>query len=381
MTRAIIAFCILMVGALCAGGASSAPEVEVQKSDLAELAGKTEQWFYRQGLVLTDTSALSYINTLAEKIRGKGSAESPFRIIIVKSCEPNAVSFANGLLVLCTGVFAVVDNETQLAFLLAHEMAHYNLNHHVRERHIMHQKSLELVRQQIAGSIFFGALATIGAEGSFRYMMCGFSRELEKEADRVALNKIITTGYDPAKALLLFKNLRTRTGKDTVEENSEYMTHPALSERIALGSEYLRSIKLPLKYSVPDQAAFWKSFARVHFSNAQECLSESDFGPALRSVGFCLQQGIFSPSALAVEADIFLMRRSTGDIDSAARLFKKVISQDRSFAPAHRGLGYCYFLRGQPDSAQTCFKQYLALSPQANDSAFIRFYIEYYNGR
>jgi tetratricopeptide (TPR) repeat protein len=370
-----------MAGAGTICGAGPSREIEVLRSDLAVQADEAEKWFHRQGLVITDSVAQSYINQVAQKIGKNGHRDSTFRILLVTACEPNAVSFANGLLVLCSGAFTVVDNETQLAFLLAHEMAHYDLNHHLQDRYNLHTKSLEVLRGQIVGSIFVGGLATIGGERSLRYMMCGFSRELEKEADRVALDRIAKAGYDPANALLLFRNLRTRAGKDTLEENTDYQTHPPLSERISLGSEYIASIKPSAAYAVPDPAVFQRSFSRVCFANAQECLSESEYGSALRSVDVCLNQYPASAGALTIRADVFLTRRNPPDIDSAAVYYHKAIFAEKSFAPAYRGLGCCWFLKGQKDSARTCFEQYLQAAPQANDSAYFRFYMGYLNAK
>jgi beta-barrel assembly-enhancing protease len=380
MTRIAAVLSLVMAGAglICGGGPSR--EIEVFRSDLAVQADEAEKWFHRQGLVITDSAAQSYINQVAKKIGKSGPQDSTFRILLITVCEPNAVSFANGLLVLCSGVFTVIDNETQLAFLLAHEMAHYDLNHHLQERYNLHQKTVDLLRGQIVGSIFLGGLAALGAEKSLRYMLCGFSRELEKEADRVALDRIVKAGYDPANALLLFQNLRTRTGKDTLEE-TDYQTHPSLSERISLGSNYLASIKLPAAYSAPDAAVFQRSFSRVCFANAQECLSQSEYGSALRSADFCLNQYPASPGALTIKADVFLTRRNPPDIDSAAIFYHKAIFAESTFAPAYRGLGCCYFLMGERDSARGCFEHYLQAAPQANDTAYMRFYMGYFDAK
>jgi beta-barrel assembly-enhancing protease len=378
----IRAFLLVFVSGIAMSGTLASPlEMTVRKSDQAKLADEAQRLLLRRGFVLADTPALSYMNTVMLRIRGIDTSAVPFRILIVKSFDPNAVSYANGLLILCTGALAIVDNETQLAFLLAHEMAHYSLNHQVRERYVMHKKSLELVRQQIASAFFLGGWAMLGAEDTFREMMCGFSRELEKEADRLALKWIIRAGYDPRVALMLFKNLQTRTGKDSLGGPDVLKTHPSISERISLSKTYLGTVKLPAAsasaYTYPDAAVFFRSLAKVYFVNAQECLAASEFSLARRSIDVCLRLEPSSPSALAVKAGVFLMRRDAQDLDSAMTFYHKAIASDALFAAAHRDLGYCHLLVGHCDSAAFCFDQYLRLNPAAIDDAFIRFYRRY----
>ena len=381
MNRSLIrAFLLVFVSGIAMSGwpaPASPPELDVRKSDQAKIADEAQRMLMRRGVVLADTPALSYMNAVMLRIRGNDTSAMPFRILIVKSYDPNAASYANGLLIICTGALAVIDNETQLAFLLAHEMAHYSLNHHVRERHVMHEKSLELLRQQMASAFFLGGLALLGADNSFREMMCGFSRGLEKEADRLALKWIIRAGYDAHVALMLFKNMQTRTGKDTLGGPDALQTHPTISERISLSQSYLAGIKLPATFRSTDAAVFLRSLKKVYFVNAQECLAASEFSLAQQSIEVCLRLEPSSPSALATKAGVFILRREGHDLDSAMTFYRKVIASDAMFATAHRDLGYCHFLRGHCDSAAFCFDQYLRLNPAATDGVFIRFYRRY----
>jgi tetratricopeptide (TPR) repeat protein len=65
-----------------------------------------------------------------------------------------------------------------------------------------------------------------------------------------------------------------------------------------------------------------------------------------------------------------------GDIPGARRGFRAAVAADRSFAPAHRGLGLVYRRLGKPKKAARSFRTYVRLAPRANDADKIRFLIK-----
>ena len=374
-------FLMMLCGACFVARSGDSLELVVNTTDLSKDAQAAEQWMNRQELFVIDTAATGYIERIAAHVGAGDSVVSRLHIRLAKMCAPNAVTYANGLLLMCTGVFAAIDNEDQLALLLAHEIAHLELNHHVRERYVLHQRSVEMVRNGIIGSLFVGSLATAGLEISLQHAMCGFSREMEAEADNGALDRIIRAGYDPATAILLFDNLKACGGDDSAQTDPLLYTHYRLSDRAARGREYLAAQHCSSVPVALYDDEYRNRLGRVRFTNANECITVSDWNLALRSVDAYLGSNPLSASAAAVKGDVFLMRRGQADLDSAMVYLRKAITDDSVLAAAHRDLGYCYLLKGQMDTARACLSRYQSLSPAATDSAFVKFYLRYIDER
>jgi beta-barrel assembly-enhancing protease len=376
----VLFFLIILIGAVFFHAFSNdSTEVNVQKADLIKQADESEGWFERQGLIVDDSAATIYLQSILDRLKTADSAESMLRIRFVRECSPNAFSFANGLLLMCTGVFAVVDNESQLAFLLAHEMSHCHLNHHVLRRHEMHRKSVELIRRQIVGAFFFGRLANFYNGRSLMRAMGGFSRVFEDQADRTALQKIIKAGYDARNAVKMFENLRTRAGGDNAFEDTTLITHPKLADRLSRAVKYLDSIKYPPEPAEKSASiSFRQSFQKMYFVNSNECYTESDYDLALRNANELLAAEPLSSYAAAIKGTTFMTRRNGSDLDSAYFYLRFAANTDPSRPGFIRDLGYAFFFSGKFDSAAIYWRKYLQQAPDAADKAFIQYYLRNY---
>lgn len=154
--------------------------------------------------VLADKDAQAYLDQLGTKLlptfwRDSHEAERfgrHFWFMVVDHGEPQASAFPGGTVVVHSGLFSLVGNEAQLAFVLAHETAHAIQEHPWREY------------QYERGKLLFLRWATAGVgyvvESAIRR---GYERELEAQADRLALRYMVDAGYDPREALNLLRTL------------------------------------------------------------------------------------------------------------------------------------------------------------------------------
>jgi hypothetical protein len=114
-----------------------------------------------------------------------------FRFFLVENAGFNAVTYPNGVIVVYSGVFDVLENEAQLAFVLSHEISH------VVEKHAWQQNEYyrsELIALREAGGLVPGGrqLGNLRASSSSRQ----YARTLENQSDRVALEWMLAAGYD-----------------------------------------------------------------------------------------------------------------------------------------------------------------------------------------
>ena len=132
----------------------------------------------------------------------------PFQFYLVDAKSFNAVSYPNGVVVVHSGIFDVLQNEAQLAFVLSHEISHAVEKHEWQE-HQYHRTELIALRAGGAFIPFGGGLVTsLMASG----IQNQFARSLENQADRVGLEWMLAAGYDIREAPASWKAVSMKKG-------------------------------------------------------------------------------------------------------------------------------------------------------------------------
>jgi hypothetical protein len=114
-----------------------------------------------------------------------------FRFFLVENGGFNAVTYPNGVIVVYSGVFDLLENEAQLAFVLSHEISH------VVEKHAWQQNEYyrsELIAFRAAGVLPPDVLRSGNLRASS--VSSRYARTLENQSDRVALEWMLAAGYD-----------------------------------------------------------------------------------------------------------------------------------------------------------------------------------------
>lgn len=162
--------------------------------------------------------------------------------LVVLHAAPQASAFPSGVVVIHSGLFHLAENEAQLAFAVGHELAHVLQEHAWRES-AYHRKKLLLLRWTTAG---IGYLV----ESAIRR---GYQRDLESQADRLALAYMARAGYDVREGLRFLRRLEERQGGLSSllwEKHKSYG-----QRRRALRSELLRYSAQGLAYSSLNQTS------------------------------------------------------------------------------------------------------------------------------
>jgi hypothetical protein len=136
----------------------------------------------------------------------------PFRFYLIQDKSFNAAAYPNGVVIVHSGVFDVLEDEAQLAFVLSHEITHAIEKHTWRE-HEYHKKALTALKVGgIVGAGFGGrgiADLTNMIEVGIRN---GYARSLENQADRVGLESMLDAGYDIREAPRSWKVVAKKYG-------------------------------------------------------------------------------------------------------------------------------------------------------------------------
>src|SRR5712664_2373595 len=149
-------------------------------------------------------SVQEYVSQLGDSLLPPGSRGTAktleFRFFVVEDSGINAASLPDGTLLINTGLLGAIQNESQLAFVLSHEIAHVLQAHYWREVHETRGQRVGLTIAGLVAGAFVGDLGTFMAGLGIASVVNGHQRELENQADRLGLQNVIEHGYDPREA-------------------------------------------------------------------------------------------------------------------------------------------------------------------------------------
>ena len=192
-----------------------------------QLAMEVEQ----QTKMVEDPLITEYVNRVGQNIVLHSDAKVPFTIKVIDSDEVNAFALPGGYFFVNKGLILAAENESELAGVMAHEIAH------VAARHAMENQGKGTLMNygMLAGIIFGGGIISsvlqngggiLGALG-----MLKFSRGAEEEADRLGVQYLYASGYDPTGMATMFEKLASQNKKKPGTLSKLFATHPQAVNR------------------------------------------------------------------------------------------------------------------------------------------------------
>ena len=204
-------------------GGSKEKEMQIGR----QLAMEVEQ----QSKLVDDPVITEYVNRVGQNIVLHSDAKVPFTIKVIDTDEVNAFALPGGFFFVNKGLILAADNEAELAGVMAHEIAH------VCARHAMENqgKGTFLNYAAIAGIIFGGPIASGILQNGGGVLMglasLKFSRAAEEEADRLGVQYLYASGYDPTSLSTMFEKLASQNKKKPGTVAKLFSTHPQPVDR------------------------------------------------------------------------------------------------------------------------------------------------------
>lgn len=184
----------------------------------------------RQLKFINDPIVTEYVNRVGQNIALNSDAKVPFQIKVVDSPEVNAFALPGGYFYVNKGLILAADNESQMACVMAHEIAH------VCARHSTEQATKgQLAQFGMIPLIFLGGIGAIGANAAnilLPLTFLKFSRGAEFEADMLGAQYAWASGYDPNSFITFFEKLKASQNPNQ-KIPKVFSTHPPNDERIA----------------------------------------------------------------------------------------------------------------------------------------------------
>jgi predicted Zn-dependent protease len=183
-----------------------------------------------------------YVNLVGRSVAAYATRpEIEFRFAVLKTDSINAYAAPGGYVFVTRGALVHMEDEAELAAVLAHEVAHVTRRHIVKELNIYSTES-----SPVSGfARFLGAsgdpaklsfLATVDKALEILFMR-GYKREDEKEADTLAVTYLALSGYDPHAFARYLERIKDIKGKDM---STLLKTHPSFAERLDAASRTIK---------------------------------------------------------------------------------------------------------------------------------------------
>ena len=163
------------------------------------------------GRILYGDPMSDFVEAVGQKLlaaNDRGDLMESLRFYVLKSNEVNAYATSNGVVIVTVGLLSRIENESQLAFILAHEIQHFIQRHSLKQ--FKHRKTRRVRVRGVAGD-------------SDLKDVYQFSKENEMEADEKGFEMMVRSGYDLLEGVFVFDMLK-------------YGDYPFMEAKLALDS-------------------------------------------------------------------------------------------------------------------------------------------------
>jgi predicted Zn-dependent protease len=318
--------------------------------------------------MVDDPMIVGYVNRLGNRI----AAEFPpqpftYRFYVVEEEVYNAFATPAGHVFMYTGLMAAMENEEELAGILAHEISHVYCRHISQK--IERSKKINMAALAgLAAGIFLGAAGagqaagamTMGTVAAGQAAELAFSREDEIQADEIGLRYLMEAGYSGEGLLTILNKIREKQWFGSDQVPSYLMTHPAVEARLA----YIDTTLEKQKANRPKEPVNSEEF---RFVRARIAALYGDETAALNRSRAAAQQS--DPDAAAYYGYGLALARS-GNRQQAVDVLQQGLALG-AFNPHMLGaLGRVYFLDGQYPQALQSLKGALSLDPDNAEALF-----------
>ena len=185
----------------------------------------------RQVKLVEDPTINEYVNRVGQNLVRNSDSKVPFTIKVVESDEINAFALPGGFFYVNSGLILAADDESELAAVMAHEIAHVAARHGTENA-----SKAQLVNLASIPLIFMGGVAGFGIRQAAGLLVpmqfLQFSRKAESEADYLGVQYLYKTGYDPGAAVSFFEKLQAKETAKPGSVSKVFSTHPPTGDRI-----------------------------------------------------------------------------------------------------------------------------------------------------
>jgi beta-barrel assembly-enhancing protease len=341
------------------------------KNDEYEYGLMTERMERAEGQILEDPETQEYIESLGTRLAAQSQmGGADFHYYVINQSEINA--FSTPYFIFCNyGTILAMQNESELAAILAHETAHATQHHIARELMAQSHRTLAAAAEMLAavliGAVGGGAPAIEGgiaaAQGLAAADQLSFSRSVEEEADRIGMQYLYKAGFDPEAMPDAFELLEQRYGYEEGLIPAFLQDHPVTSDRIAYSRA--RAALLPHPANVTSSIDFLLIRARLRALTASQDFDIIGyFRKRLESGAATVDDATLADVTLADEYGLALAYLEREQPKKAVEILKPLVAKHQSVTLLLTALGQAEIAAGEDRSGIATFAQGETLFPR-----------------
>jgi predicted Zn-dependent protease len=231
--------------------------------------------------MVKDAEIVEYVNRVGQNLVRNSDSVVPFTIKVIETDDINAFALPGGFFYVDSGLILAADNESELAGVMAHEIAHVAACHMARENtraKMMNMLSIPLM--MVGGPVGYVAYEALTVATPLTFMK--FSRRYESEADFLGIQYMYKAGYDPQALTAFFEKIKSlEKSKENVVAKA-FRTHPQTPERIEKTQAEINTLLPPRSQYTVDTSDFQDVKAHLEqLENRDHVLRKSN-RPTLR---------------------------------------------------------------------------------------------------
>ena len=247
----------------------------MNKAQEAQIGRRVVAQLRNAGAIMEDPQVTEYIQTLGAQLAGHANdGDQSFEFFMVDDDAINAFALPGGFIGMNAGLILASETESEVAGVLAHEVAHVTQRHIARSLYDNQRSSIISMASMLA-AVLLGmasdsrsndAMSGVLAAGQAATMQrqINFTRSNELEADRIGIGTLSSAGFDPSGMATFFEKLSRRFGSRSAP--AFLLTHPTSPERIADARVRIR--QLPPAVNVENSISYETARARLEVLRA-----------------------------------------------------------------------------------------------------------------
>lgn len=247
------------------------PRMEQRLGDALMTEGRRDPTY------INDPAINQYLTDVGRRLAGTLASAPVVNVFGVRDASINAFAMPGGHIGIHSGLVVSAQSESELAGVLAHEIAHVSQRHVARQLGQRNQSGMLMMGMMVAalaaaaagagdlaqGAAVFGQAAVLNSQ-------LAFSRDAEREADRVGLQMVQAAGFDPEGTIDMFSRLMQTSRFNQGTGPSYASTHPMSIERM---SDMQNRTRGQAGSARGDSSTFW--FVRAKLSVLQSGYSRA----------------------------------------------------------------------------------------------------------
>ncbi len=205
-------------------------------------AGMAEQ-VEQQEKIFGDTVWQNYLNEVGQKIAAVSDRKDiTWHFKVIESDQINAFAAPGGYIYFYTGLLREMDNEAEMAAVVAHEISHVVGRHSIKR--VQTALGVAAVYQLVFGEEGASDVMNLAIGVGMNLLFADYSRDNEREADEFGIHYMVRAGYDPQGAVGMFEKLAALGGGgDYGVFEKLASSHPETQERIRNAKAQIRTMQ------------------------------------------------------------------------------------------------------------------------------------------